>query len=247
MTLPLPSPSLPLARCRRCRRVVRTGLIGGYGPECAEREGLVVRIDRRRPTGQDDALFNLNEGEPKMTDVLTRGDWMQTYTGRAFYPLDPRPEDVDPADIAHALSMICRYGGHVRQFYSVAEHCVLLSDAVAPENALWALLHDATEAYVGDMIRPLKVSMPAYKAVEDCVMVAICYRFGLPTTCPAEVKRADLRIMRDERDALMSAAPQPWGSLDDVPALGVDVEGWAPDDAERRYLNRLRELTGGAR
>jgi hypothetical protein len=87
-----------------------------------------------------------------------RGDWMQTFTGRAFYPLDPRPEDIDPVDIAHALSLICRYGGHSSRFYSVAEHCVLMSHAVAPEHALWALLHDATEAYLGDMIRPLKRS-----------------------------------------------------------------------------------------
>src|SRR4051812_20612492 len=89
-----------------------------------------------------------------------RGDWMQTYTGRAFWPLDAQPEDVDPLDIAAALSMLCRYGGHVSRFYSVAEHCLLMSEAVAPEHALWALLHDATEAYMGDMVRPLKRQMP---------------------------------------------------------------------------------------
>lgn len=63
-----------------------------------------------------------------MTARVSRGDWMQTYTGRRFYPLDPRPDEIDPEDIAHALSLLCRYGGHVDRFYSVAEHCVLMSE-----------------------------------------------------------------------------------------------------------------------
>src|SRR5438128_12538670 len=84
-----------------------------------------------------------------------RGDWMQTYTGRAFYPLDPRLDDICIEDIAHALSMLCRYGGQCQEFYSVAEHSVLMSYAVNPQHALWALLHDATESYMGDLIRPL--------------------------------------------------------------------------------------------
>ncbi len=168
---------------------------------------------------------------------------MQTFTGRAFYPMDPRVEDIDPADIAHALSLICRYGGHINRFMSVAEHCVLMSYAVAPENALWALVHDATEAYMGDMIRPLKQSMPAYRAAEDRLMAVICERFGIDPVCPAEVKQADLRILHDERAALMSASPQSWGSLEGVPPLGVTVEGWSPADAESEYSARLRQLT----
>jgi uncharacterized protein len=170
------------------------------------------------------------------------GNWMQTYTGRAFYPMDPYVEDVDPLDIAHALSLICRYGGHVRRFMSVAEHCVLMSHAVSPQNALWALLHDATEAYVGDMVRPLKHAMPAYRAAEDRLMAVICDRFGIDHACPAEVKVADNRILRDERDALMSAPPLPWTSIESQPALGVKVEGWSPVEAEKRYLDRLAEL-----
>jgi hypothetical protein len=175
--------------------------------------------------------------------TTTRGDWMQTFTGRAFYPLAPEVGGVDPADIAHALSLLCRYGGHVRRFYSVAEHCVLMSEAVGPGNALWALLHDATEAYMGDMIRPLKLAMPAYREAEDRLMAVICDRFGLDHTCPAEVKAADNRILRNERDALMAPSPLPWNSIENVPRLGVNVEGWSPRKAERRYLARLAELT----
>lgn len=176
-----------------------------------------------------------------------RGDWMQTFTGRAFYPLDPRVDDIVPADIAHALSLICRYGGHVLRFLSVAEHCVLMSYAVAPENALWALLHDATEAYVGDMVRPLKRSMPAYRAAEDRLMAVICERFGLDPDCPAEVKIADTRILIDERSALMAPSHRPWTTLDGLEPLGVKVEGWSPRDAECEFLARLEQLTAERR
>jgi hypothetical protein len=174
---------------------------------------------------------------------MTRGDWMQTYSGRAFYQLDAHVEDIHAIDIGHALSMLCRYGGHVRRFYSVAEHCVLMSYAVAPENALWALLHDATEAYMGDLIRPLKGMMPTYREAEDRLMGVICKRFDLPPDRPAEVKAADNRILRDERAALLGVPPQPWASIEGVPALGVVIHGWTPGRAKRIYLDRLYELT----
>lgn len=173
-----------------------------------------------------------------------RGNWMQTFTGRQFYPMDPRPEDVDGRDIAHALSLICRYGGHVERFYSVAEHCLHLSYAVAPEHALWALLHDATEAYVGDMVRPLKLHMPDYVAAEDRVMAAIAERYGLEgTTMPAPVKDADNRILLDERAAVMRPTAHAW-SQDDLQPLGVHIEALQPYQAELLYLQRLTDLTG---
>jgi len=170
------------------------------------------------------------------------GDWMQTFTGRKFYPMDPRPEDIDVRDIAHALSLLCRFNGHVRRFYSVAEHCVLMSRAVPEQHALYALLHDATEAYVGDMIRPLKGSMPHYREAEDRVMDAIAERFGLPGVMPAEVHDADNRILLTERDALMAPSGHAWGQ-DDLDPLLVTVTGWYPHEAERMYLSRLTELT----
>lgn len=169
-----------------------------------------------------------------------RGNWMQTYTGRQFYPLDPRPEDVDVTDIAHALSMQCRYNGHVRKFYSVAEHCVLISGLVDPEHAFWALLHDATEAYVGDMVRPLKLHMPQYRDVEDRVMLAIAERFGLDPQMPAEVKAADSRILLDERAALMGDPAGDW-QVDGEP-FGVRIEAWPPASAREEYLHRFAEL-----
>lgn len=167
---------------------------------------------------------------------------MQTFTGRRFYPLDPQPDEIDPLDIAHALSLICRYGGHVTRFYSVAEHCVLMSRAVEPEHALWALLHDATEAYVGDMVRPLKHHLPEYRAIEDKVMNAVATRFRITNVMPAEVKAADNSILLDERAALLTPTDEVWG-VDGLEPLGVDVAGLPPEAAEYAYTERLTELT----
>lgn len=173
--------------------------------------------------------------------VARRGDWMQTFTGRQFWPLDPRPEDVDPLDVAHALSLQCRYNGMVARFYSVAEHCVLMSLAVAPEHALHALLHDATEAYVGDMVRPLKNHMPAFRDAEDLVWAAVADRFGIDHEMPAEVHEADSRIVLDERDTLLTTPPAPW-ALDHLAPLGVRIQGWSPQQAENAYHARLVQL-----
>ena len=173
---------------------------------------------------------------------MDRGDWMQTFTGRRFYPLDPLQEDIDPEDIAHALSLLCRYGGHVDRFYSVAEHCVLMSRAVAPENALMALLHDATEAYVVDVPRPLKRCLRDYGPIEDAVWRAIAGKFSVAEMLPPEVHAADDRIILTERDALMPRH-EVWWQDGRIEPLPVQVEGWIPRVAERRYLDRLSELT----
>lgn len=176
------------------------------------------------------------------SEVVTwhRGDWMQTFTGRQFYPMDPRPDEVDIYDIAHSLAMQCRYNGHVKRFYSVAEHCVLMSRVIEPEYALWALLHDATEAYVGDMVRPLKLNMPEYRAAEDRVEAAIAAKFNLGPM-PKRVKEIDTAILLNERDALLSDPPRPW-SITAEP-IDVKIRAWSPAQAETEYLTRFRELT----
>lgn len=176
--------------------------------------------------------------------MADRGPWIQTYTGRAFPLFDATPEDINPTDIAHSLGMQCRYNGHVHTFYSVAEHCVLMSHAVSPENALWALLHDATEAYVGDMVAPLKRTMPDFKAAEDRIMAAICERYGLAPEMPAEVKAADRRILHDERWQALGPTPRPWmPELEALEPLGVRLSFWAPETASGLYRRRLEVLT----
>jgi hypothetical protein len=177
-------------------------------------------------------------------DEWTRGDWMQTFTGRRFYPLDPRSDEIDPADIAHALAHLCRYGGHVDRFYSVAEHCVLMSEWVEPQYALAALLHDATEAFVVDVPRPLKRQLPGYREIEDRLWGVIAIKYGLDLALPAQVKEADDRILLTERNALMSRAETWWQDGKMLP-LPVRIEGWMPPLAEDLYLARLAALTEG--
>lgn len=171
-----------------------------------------------------------------------RGDWTQTFSGKQFWPMSPRVEDVCIEDIAHALSMLCRYGGHCLRFYSVAEHSVLLSRAVSPENALWALLHDAAEAYLVDVPRPIKRHLGGYAAAEVRVMQTVTQKFGLQNRAPGEVLQADNRILNDERAQNMAPTPRPW-FIGDRP-LGVTLQFWTPAAAELHFLQRFDELTG---
>lgn len=174
-----------------------------------------------------------------------RGDWMQTFTGRQFWPLDPRPDEVEILDIAHALANQCRYAGHCRRFYSVAEHSVLLARAFANrEERLWALLHDAAEAYLVDLPRPVKRHVVGYHIAEAAVMAAICMRFGLKPEMPTAVHKADYRILRDELEQNMSSPPAPWGVQEEEP-LGVTLRFWKPDEAEFWFLQEFDWVTGG--
>ena len=182
-----------------------------------------------------------------MDDLVNRGNWLQTYTGGKFYPLDPRPDEIRSLDIAHALGHICRFGGHTLRFYSVAEHCVALSYAVRPELALWALLHDAAEAYIGDMVRPLKRHLLDYVWIEDRILGAIAAKYGLTGgEIPAEVRDADNRILLAERAEFLAPTPDRWTEEDLIP-LPVALSGWDPHEAENRYLARLEDLTWRAR
>lgn len=175
---------------------------------------------------------------------MRNGDWIQTFTGRAFYPLDPRPEEICFADISHALSHLCRYGGHSRHFYSVAEHssnlCEYFLSRRERELARWALLHDASEAYLVDVPRPLKPSLPAYRVHEARLMSAICARFGLPDEEPEAVREADRRILTDEARALMAPPPMPWAT--EAEPLGVSIIGVRPDVARTTFSRHAREL-----
>ncbi len=137
----------------------------------------------------------------RATDATRKGDWMQTYSGGKFWPLDPRASEVNITDIAHALSLQSRFGGHTLGFYSVAEHSVHVARAASAENKLWALLHDASEAYVSDVIRPLKRFLAGFQEIEDRVQAVICEAFRLDPEMPAEVKALDNRI-------LMTSAPR---------------------------------------
>lgn len=162
------------------------------------------------------------------------GEFMQTFTGRKFWPLDPKPDEIHIEDIAHALANQCRYGGHCERFYSVAEHSVLMARTFARRDvALWALLHDAAEAYVADVPRPLKKHLAGYKDAEAKVMAAVCEKFGLAPEMPLEVKAADEDILGDE--ICQNMRPMDWHA-DYTNPLGVTLQFWEPERAEDEFL-----------
>jgi hypothetical protein len=175
-----------------------------------------------------------------------RGDWMQTFTGRQYWPLDPRADEICIADIASALSKLCRYGGHTQRFYSVAEHCVLMarSRECPPSLRLAALMHDASEGYVVDIIRPIKPHLTGYAAIENDNMALISEVFGFDWPMPAILKEMDSRILLDERDQAMSRPPADWNIAG--PHLGVTLQFWSPDEARAQFLSAFVEFGGVA-
>jgi hypothetical protein len=173
-----------------------------------------------------------------------RGDWISTYSGRPFYPLDPRPEDISIYDIAHALSQLCRFAGHTRVFYSVAQHSVLASTIVSPNRRLEALLHDAAEAYVVDVPRPLKRMLPAYRDIESRIDEVIRARFKLPRRPSVEIRIADEEMLATEGRDLMHNS-HTW-ALREVPRVDLSITAWSPHVAETRFLTAFHELGGQA-
>ncbi len=167
--------------------------------------------------------------------------WIQTYTGRKFYPLDPRAEDIDIQDIAHSLAMQCRFNGHCREFYSVAEHSVRVSRILPAELQLAGLLHDAAEAYVSDLPRPVKAQLPAFSAAEDRLLEVIFRKFRVTWPVADEVWLADNTLLVTEGRDLMHAPPEPWG-IDGTP-LKERIVPVTAAEAERMFLDRFVALT----
>ena len=161
-----------------------------------------------------------------------------------FWPLEPDPEKVCIEDIAHALSCQCRFGGHSSKFYSVAEHSVSVSKLCAPEDALWGLLHDGSEAFLCDIPRPLKVlpEFAAYREAEHRLQRVIAVRFGLPPEQPASVAVADDTMLWIEAHSLGAIEEE---TIRDIPIpLEMEiVSPLLPADAERLFLDRFEELT----
>jgi len=176
------------------------------------------------------------------------GPYLQTVSGRWVNPFDPDPEQLDPGDIARALANQCRFGGHSRAFYAVAQHSVIVSRLVEErggdaEDVFAALMHDASEAYLGDMPHPLKHRSPlgaAFKEAEQHLEDAIRARFGIRADVP-EIKRADRALLATERRAF-SAESWHWPELEGVEPLDLELEAWSPDRAAEEFAARFAEL-----
>ena len=176
---------------------------------------------------------------------------IHTFTGRTWNLVEPKPEDVCIEDLAHHLSLMCRFTGAVYRFYSIAEHSLRVCDLCSPENKLWALLHDSSEFATADVNRPLKYSpgMLPYRLYEKKTQKAIMAHFGLPLDEPTEVKTAD-RIMAvtEARDLLPGGSHREgWEAFQDIAPLPFTIVPMKPKYAEARFLERFEELTGGKR
>lgn len=168
-----------------------------------------------------------------------------TVSGHYFNLLEPRLDDIRVIDIAHALGNCARFAGHSRAFYSVAQHSVLVSQIVPPEHALQALLHDAAEAYVGDMTSPLKRLVPVFGRIEQRIWNVISRKFNVPATLSDEVRRADLVLLATERRDLMNEQQARWGILDGITPMATVIKPWAPAEAMFKWACRFEEIERG--
>lgn len=197
-----------------------------------------------------------------------KGDWMITYTGGEFWPLDPRPEEINMEDIAHSLALLCRFNGHCQKFYSVAQHSVIVSQIVnSPRDRLPALLHDAAESYIGDIIIPFKNSLNQVKKIEKEIMDAVHSRFGVGNYDADEVKRADkIALFAEMRElerapetgerrrtalkrktiesVLHSLEPEKYGEYweESSRILKDGIIPLSPEESEELFLKRYEEL-----
>jgi len=172
-----------------------------------------------------------------------KGDWIKTYTGKQFYPQDPKVEDIDIEDIAHALSLTCRFNGHIKEFYSTAQHAVLCS-MVAPSEFKWeALHHDDSEAYISDLTRPVKGMLPQYTLLERGIEDCLALKFSLPKKMSDEVKLVDTRMLVTEASQLMSSAGICWWESSQYPKpYQFTINLWNPSAAEEKFLETYNNL-----
>lgn len=168
-------------------------------------------------------------------------NWIIIASGKPFYFDHPEASLVTIEDIAHALSNICRFCGHTKRFYSVAQHAVLVSYLVPPEHALSGLGHDNGEAVLGDVTSPLKRMLPDYKRIEAAVEQGLLPQFGVQLPLPACVKYADLSLLMAEQRDLMRG-----GFISDIPGVHPypkRIWPWPRWYAKYRFIKRYRELT----
>ena len=173
--------------------------------------------------------------------------YIETYSGIRFYFLDPKPAMVSIEDIAHALSNSCRYTGHCKKFYSVAEHSVAVSELLAID-AKAGLLHDASEAYLADIASPVKPYLYNYKELEDRVMRVIFERFQVPYPFYKTVHEADVIQLSAEVRKLIPSRGDSWGwesmSGGRPEHPGIAPRCLSPKRAEKLFLDKFDYLFG---
>lgn len=176
-----------------------------------------------------------------------KGDYIMTQSGRVFWPIDARPDDIDLEDIAHGLSHVCRYVGQTRKFYSVAQHAVMGSLALDhdPDLAFKFLHHDDTEAYLVDVPTPLKRApgMEQYLVYEQALMEVIWTHFGIDPADIEQTREMDLLMLHTEmRDIMPAVSVKP--DRYEIGMLLRKVYRWPSWLAKKLYLWRHKQLKG---
>lgn len=180
-----------------------------------------------------------------MNQMMTT-DYVSTFSGNRFYPLRPHIDRVAIEDIAHGLAYQCRFNGQTREFYSIAQHSLIVASLVPPPLRLAALLHDAAEAYLGDMVKPLKVLLPEFAALEDQVTAIIAATFGIDFTDYAPIKHADLIALATEKRDLMPHSAERWAYLDGITPLASIIKAMGPQEAKQCFLDEFALLRNRA-
>jgi hypothetical protein len=166
--------------------------------------------------------------------MLHSGSWLDFYA--------PETSDFTIDDIAQGLAFQCRYAGQCRDFYSVAEHSLLVSEMVG-DDPLVALMHDAAEAFLGDITRPLKQMLHDYRQIEARIQKAIFDRFGLSSAANPAIKWADLRVLAAEQRQVMPPGTDDWARRDGVEPAPIIVRFLPPEEAKRQFLLRFETLS----
>jgi len=168
-----------------------------------------------------------------------------THTGKSFDVLAPQVDMIDPRDISHALAHLCRWNGHTRVFYSVAQHSCMVADLVPPEFKLAALLHDGTEAYIGDLPRPIKRAMPEYQRMEHALWLCIREAFDLPAAMniglPDLIKHADRVALATEVRDLLPPDTAISEALSHIEPLAERIRPWSATEARLTFHQRLMD------
>lgn len=186
------------------------------------------------------------------------GVWIETASGKQFHPLDPQPDEIDIEDIAHALSHLCRFTGHISEFWSVAQHSLLVDDLLVEHLGepvepiligmrLTALLHDASEAYLNDIAAPIKKLIPDYIEIEQKVTDAVVDKFNIIYPYPKVVKEMDTLALCVEAKHLLPSKGVVWGG--DVAYIAGDRQlpfysgiAWTPLRVRRLFTDRVKTL-----
>ena len=180
------------------------------------------------------------EGGPAICTIV--GNTIKVRAGHYVDLLDPDPSTLEIESIASSLSKICRYGGHCKYFYSVAEHCVMCcklarEDEQSQDFIRALLLHDASEAYLGDMVKPLKVALRDYQGVEANFEKIVSKAFNVDLLGHHQtIKKYDLELLKIEKESLFDDIQEEWDLLKGIQSRKLQLNYWSPHQAEYEFL-----------